>query len=99
MSFLFTDRLSHSSIRKARKVYKMSTTPVKKTPKPKKVATHPKYSDMVKTAVGTLKERGGSSRQALLKYIMANFTVGSDAKIVNAHLKIALRNGVKKGFL
>ena len=77
----------------------MSTTPAKKTTKPKKVATHPKYSDMVKTAVGSLKERGGSSRQAVLKYIMANFNVGSDAKSVNSHLKVALRNGVKKGFL
>ncbi|XP_060083079.1 histone H1-delta-like [Ylistrum balloti] len=75
-------------------------TPVKKAvKKPKTPAAHPKYSDMVATAVGSLKERGGSSRQAILKYIMANFKVGSDAKAINAHLKIALRNGVKKGAL
>ena len=97
--FLFTDRRLAVHSRKALKVYKMSTTPAKKTTKPKKVAAHPKYSDMVKTAVGSLKERGGSSRQALLKYIMANFNVGSDAKSVNSHLKVALRNGVKNGFL
>jgi hypothetical protein len=42
-----------------------------------------------------LKERGGSSRQAILKYIMANFNVGKDAKSVNAHLKLSLRAGVK----
>lgn len=71
-------------------------TPVKKTSKPKKVATHPKYSEMVVTALGSLKERGGSSRQALLKYLMANFSVGEDSKVVNSHLKIALRNGVTK---
>ena len=71
----------------------------KKTAKPKKVATHPKYSEMVKAAISSLKERGGSSRAALLKYIMANFQVGSDAKVVNTHLKIALKNGVKNASL
>lgn len=74
-------------------------TPVKKTTKPKKVATHPKYTEMVTAALGSLKERGGSSRQAILKYIMANFNVGADAKGINVHLKTALRNGVKKGLL
>ena len=39
-------------------------------------AEHPKYSEMIKQALGALKERGGSSRQAVLKYIMANFNVG-----------------------
>jgi len=28
-----------------------------------------KYSEMIKAAITTLKERGGSSRQAILKYI------------------------------
>ena len=48
--------------------------------KPKKAAAHPKYSEMVGKAIAELKERGGSSRQAILKYIMANFNVGKDAK-------------------
>ena len=70
--------------------------PKKKTAaKPKKPSTHPKYSEMEATAINALKERGGSSRQAILKYIMANFNVGKDAKPVNAHLKLALRTGVK----
>ena len=70
--------------------------PKKKTAaKPKKPSTHPKYSEMEATAISALKERGGSSRQAILKYIMANFNVGKDAKPVNAHLKLALRTGVK----
>jgi histone H1/5 len=70
--------------------------PKKKTAaKPKKPSTHPKYSEMEATAISALKERGGSSRQAILKYIMANFNVGKDAKLVNAHLKLALRTGVK----
>ena len=71
----------------------------KKAAKPKKPATHPKYSEMIKQALSNLKERGGSSRQAILKYIIANFKVGNDAKIVNSHLKLALRAGVKNGTL
>jgi histone H1/5 len=70
--------------------------PKKKTAaKPKKHSDHPKYSEMVGKAISALKERGGSSRQAILKYIMANFNVGKDAKPVNARLKLALRAGVK----
>ena len=63
--------------------------------KPKKPAAHPKYSEMVGKAIAALKERGGSSRQAILKYIMANFNDGKDAKNVNVHLKLSLRAGVK----
>ena len=63
--------------------------------KPKKPAAHPKYVEMVIKAITALKERGGSSRQAILKYILANFNVGSDAKVVNTHLKMALKSGVK----
>ena len=63
--------------------------------KPKKSSAHPKYSEMETQAINILKERRGSSRQAILKYIMANFNVGKDAKPVNAHLKLALRTGVK----
>jgi histone H1/5 len=71
-------------------------SPKKKTAaKPKKPMAHPKYSEMVGKAISALKERGGSSRQAILKYIMANFNVGKDAKSVNAHLKLSLRAGVK----
>ena len=72
------------------------TSPKKKVAaKPKKPAAHPKYSEMVGKAIAALKERGGSSRQAILKYIMANFNVGKDAKTVNVHLKLSLRVGVK----
>ena len=34
--------------------------------KPKKPAAHLKYSEMVGKAIAALKERGGSSRQAIL---------------------------------
>lgn len=65
--------------------------------KPKKPAAHPKYSEMIQAAVSSLKERGGSSRQAILKYILANYKV--DEKQANNHLKLALRAGVKAGSL
>merc|ERR1712055_740706 len=54
---------------------------------------------MIKAAVGSLKERGGSSRQAILKYIVKNYKVGNDERTVNNHLKLALRAGVKNGGL
>ena len=35
-------------------------------------AEHPKYEEMIKTAIRTLKDRNGSWRQAMEKYIKAN---------------------------
>lgn len=63
------------------------------------VVDHPKYSEMVRAALTSLKERGGSSRQAVLKYIVKNFKVGTDESVVNTHLKMALRAGVKNASL
>ncbi|XP_076450187.1 histone H5-like [Babylonia areolata] len=76
--------------------------PAKKAAKPRKPAKpaeHPKYNVMIAAAITSLKERGGSSRQAILKYIMANYKVGVEATKINAHLKLALRAGVKAGTL
>ena len=74
--------------------------PAKKVPekKPKKAKKpeHPKYADMVAAALGALKERGGSSRQAILKYAQANYNVKDGA---NTHLKLALKRGVATGSL
>ncbi|KAK2155294.1 hypothetical protein LSH36_243g01048 [Paralvinella palmiformis] len=79
---------------------KSTTKTTKKAPaKPKEPAAHPKYSEMIKEAVGALKERGGSSRQAILKYIMSHYDVGKEEKVVNQHLKMSLRASVKKGSL
>ena len=44
-------------------------------------------------------ERGGSSRVAVLKYIVKKYQLGADEKLVNAHLKMALRAGIKNGSL
>ena len=75
------------------------TAPKKKAAASAAPATHPKYIEMVQQALAALKERGGSSRQAVLKYIVANFKVGTDESVVNTHLKMALKAGVKSGSL
>jgi hypothetical protein len=74
----------------------MTSNAIKKVKKP---STHPTYSEMIAKAVLELKERGGSSRIAILKYIMANFDVGINEVAVNAHVKMALKKGVKDGAL
>ena len=68
----------------------MSESPKKVAKKPatKKPAAHPQYSVMITEAIETLKERGGSSRQAVLKYIQSNFKVGTSAP---THLKLSLK--------
>ena len=80
-----------------------TTSPVKKATKKvaekkkaKPAASHPKYSEMVAAAIASLKERSGSSRQAILKYVSANFKVGDN---VTTHVKIALKRGVAGGAL
>ena len=76
---------------------KVAAAKVKKAVKPKKPTTHPKYCDMIAAALNSLKERSGSSRQAILKYITSNYKVGDNAATINAHLKLALKSGVKSG--
>lgn len=89
--------------KKAASPAKKAASPAK-APKPKKAAktaasAHPPYLEMVIKAVTALKERNGSSRQAILKYIMANFAVGADPKAANLHLKQALKRGITSGAL
>ena len=68
-----------------------------KPKKEKAPASHPKYIEMAVAALNALKERSGSSRQAILKYITSNFAVGQDQKVVATHLKLALKRGVDTG--
>ena len=58
-------------------------------------ADHPPYSDMIKAAILTLKERSGSSRQAIEKYILANYKVAD----TGPHLKTALKKMTATGKL
>merc|ERR1712226_961439 len=66
----------------------------KKVAKPKAPAAHPKYSVMIAAAIAALKDRTGSSRQAILKYICANYKV--DAAKAGQHLRMALKAGKPK---
>merc|ERR1712154_502290 len=52
-----------------------AAAPKKAAAKPKAPAAHPKYSVMIAAAITALKERTGCSRQAILKYICANYKV------------------------
>ncbi|KAI8239713.1 Histone H1 [Colletotrichum sp. SAR 10_96] len=63
-----------------------------------KKASHPSYQDMITEAIVALKERNGSSRQALKKYVKANnqINVVSDTMFDSLFNK-ALRAGVEKG--
>ena len=69
-----------------------SKKPAKKAA-PKKPADHPKYSEMIAAAIAALKDRTGSSRQAIIKYIKANYKVGDNCE---SHIKLALKRGVEK---
>ncbi|XP_074658782.1 histone H1-delta-like isoform X1 [Tubulanus polymorphus] len=63
---------------------------------PKKPADHPKYSEMITAAITALKERNGSSRQAISKYIEAHYKVGENA---STQIKQALTKMVTRGLL
>merc|ERR1711922_76550 len=68
------------------------TSPVKKIVKAKTPAAHPTYSVMITDSIKALKDRTGSSRQAILKYICANYKV--DAVKAAVHVRTALKKGV-----
>merc|ERR1712172_225167 len=53
------------------------------------------FKAMILTAIKALKERGGSSRQAILKYVVANNKV--DAAKAAGPLKLALRKALAAG--
>lgn len=76
--------------------------PPKKASKPKKakgVAANqgPNTAAMVIAAVKALNERGGSSLQAIKKYIAANYSV--DVEKRSTYIRKALRAAVEKGSL
>merc|ERR1712079_867960 len=66
--------------------------PEAKAPKAKKAAkpaAHPPYANMIVGAIKALKDKKGSSRQAILKYVVANNKVEADKAAVR--VKLALR--------
>ncbi|KAL7637580.1 UNVERIFIED_CONTAM: hypothetical protein RMT77_012309 [Armadillidium vulgare] len=71
--------------------------PKEKKAKTKKTVTHPKYFIMISEAIKTLKERSGSSRQAIVKYIVSNYKI--DEKTANTQVKLSLKREVESGSL
>lgn len=69
----------------------------KKVKNPRAKPTHPPTSEMVNNAIKGLKERGGSSLQAIKKYIAANYKV--DAEKVSPFIKKYLKSAVVSGAL
>ncbi|XP_035205096.1 histone H1E-like [Stegodyphus dumicola] len=82
----------------------VSATPVAATPKkakkspskkPKALPSHPKVSAMVVEAISSLKERGGSSLQAIKKHIASHHKVDIDrlTPFIKKYLKSAVAGG------
>lgn len=65
--------------------------------KPKTTPSHPPVASMVNNAIKNLKERGGSSSQAIKKYIAANNKV--DVEKLAPFIKRYLKSAVTKGLL
>ena len=65
------------------------------TKKPRTKPVHPRTSEMVVNAIKSLKERGGSSFQAIKKYIAANYKVDSEklSPFIKKYLKTAVASG------
>ena len=66
--------------------------------KPSTKPAHPPYSKMIVEAIAALKDRKGSSRQALVKYIKGNYTgIGDNCSSnVNKKLKVLKEEGIVK---
>lgn len=64
---------------------------------PRAKPAHPKTADMVIGAIKNLKERGGSSLQAIKKYISANYKV--DAEKLSPFIKKYIKGAVVSGKL
>ncbi|XP_046911426.2 uncharacterized protein LOC124492551 [Dermatophagoides farinae] len=76
---------------------KTSKPKVSKDKKPKAKPNHPPVSSMVKDAIKELKERNGSSLQAIKKYIQSHYTV--DIEKITPFVRKYLKSGVTKGEL
>ncbi|KAF8368997.1 his-24 [Pristionchus pacificus] len=77
-----------------------AAAPAKKATKAKsekKPASHPTYSAMIKAAIKHDASRTGTSRQTIANYIASNYKLGGNQASINAHLRLALIRGVKKG--
>merc|ERR1712217_94874 len=87
--FTSTKHITHNTMSAAAAAPKTKKAPAK----PKAPAAHPPYAAMVKAAVNALADKKGSSRQAILKYICANYKV--DATKAPTRVRLALKKMVE----
>jgi len=83
----------------AEKAKAHETVEVPNASKLKVPAAHPDLMEMIHAAIVALKEPNGSSRRAIVNYIMANYNVGTDQKAINSSVKDALKSSIQKGLL
>ncbi|XGW02013.1 hypothetical protein V3C99_014239 [Haemonchus contortus] len=76
-----------------------AATKVSKPKATKKPASHPTYSAMIRKAVSELKEKSGSSKSAILKFILSHYKLGENVVKINSQLRLALKRSVAKGEL
>ncbi|CAK9229626.1 unnamed protein product [Sphagnum troendelagicum] len=83
---------------KQEKVVKEKKPKIAKAANPSAAASHPSYLLMVKEAIGTLKERTGSSQYAIAKYLEDTYKTGLPPNFKKI-LSVQLRNLTKQGKL
>ncbi|GAB1597275.1 histone H1-delta-like [Argonauta hians] len=68
--------------------------PASKAKKVKKPSSHPPYIEMIKDAITKSGQRKGISRQAIVKYIGANYKVSINDNVILQQIKLAIKRGV-----
>jgi histone H1/5 len=60
----------------------------------------PTYLEMIQEAISTLKEYNGSSRHAMLKWVLSNYNLDEKtAKHLRSRFKLSIRQGLENGVL
>ncbi|KAJ8791663.1 hypothetical protein J1605_020385 [Eschrichtius robustus] len=89
----------NSRTRQATMTENSTSTPAakpKRAKASKKSTDHPKYSDMIVAAIQAEKNRAGSSRQSIQKYIKSHYKVGENA---DSQIKLSIKRLVTTGVL
>lgn len=84
-----------ASVKNSPKVEKSTTE--KKATSSKSKPDHPKYMDMIREAIVELKDRTGSSRQAIKKYILSKYTLTESVAV--KQINLAIKRGLDQKIL
>ncbi|KAF0992763.1 hypothetical protein HZS_3886 [Henneguya salminicola] len=76
-----------------------STVGKSKSQKPKVDVGHPTYTEMIIEALKTLKERGGSSRQKISKYVLVHYPKCGEVRQINQRVVMAIRRMIKSNLI